>query len=275
MTHLIASILAAGGLALVIAAPEGACDSKESCDSAKACDSTKVADTTPVSDTTKACDSDKSCDTKTACDSDKGVTAVADASDDTQGDAKGACCALKGAEGSTTAVASTERQGASAYDTAAWPSHNTDLYAKDFQGKALPVSLGSETWLTEKVETQGKVVVLDFWATWCGPCRAASPILDKLQKGNKDSLAVLAIAGQRDPIENVRSYVNEHPVSYAHLYDEKQSVYKPFESRGIPLVVVMSTDGVVRWMGNPHEPDFIPAVEAVLKADPKIETAEG
>lgn len=160
---------------------------------------------------------------------------------------------------------------ADSYDTAAWPSHNTDLYANDFQGKSLPVALGSETWLTETVSTEGKVVVLDFWATWCPPCRAASPILDELQKDNPDSLAVLAISGQREEQSKVESYVEEHKVAYSHLFDEDQSVYKPFESKGIPLVVIISTDGIIRWIGNPHEEDFIPAVNKTLAADPAVQ----
>lgn len=160
---------------------------------------------------------------------------------------------------------------AESYNTAAWPSHNTDLYAKDFQGESLPVALGSETWLTKPVSTEGKVVVLDFWATWCPPCRAASPILDKLQKENPESLAVLAISGQREEQSKVESYVKEHKVAYSHLFDAEQSVYEPFESKGIPLVVVMSTDGTIRWIGNPHEEDFIPAVNATLAADPLLQ----
>ena len=140
-----------------------------------------------------------------------------------------------------------------AYEQAEWPATNTDLYANDLQGQSLPVALGSETWLTDEVDTEGKVVVLDFWATWCGPCIKASPILDELQKDNPETLAVLAISGQNDDESKVRAYVEDHEVSYAHLFDEDQSVYTPFESRGIPLVVVMSSDGVIRWMGNPFE----------------------
>jgi thiol-disulfide isomerase/thioredoxin len=160
---------------------------------------------------------------------------------------------------------------ADAYETAAWPAHNTDLYANDFQGKALPVALGSETWLSESVTTEGKVVVLDFWATWCPPCRAASPILDELQKDNADNLAVLAISGQREEQSKVESYVAEHEVSYAHLFDADQSVYAEFESKGIPLVVVISSDGIIRWIGNPHEEDFVPAVNQTLAADPAVQ----
>jgi len=159
-----------------------------------------------------------------------------------------------------------------AYASADWPAHNTgdSLYAKDFQGKSLPVALGKETWLSEQVKTEGKVLVLDFWATWCPPCVAASPILDKMQKDHKDDLAILAIGGQREDEDTVRSYMQEHKVAYSHLFDEDQSVFAPFESEGIPLVVVISTDGVVRWIGNPHDKNFKKAVAQTLKVDPLV-----
>ena len=161
---------------------------------------------------------------------------------------------------------------AAAYAAADWPTHNTgdSLYAKNFQGKPLPVALGTETWISKKVDTAGKVVVLDFWATWCPPCRAAMPILDQLQKDNHENLAVLAIGGQREDEDTVRSFVKEHKESISNLFDADQSVYSKFESKGIPLVVVMSTDGVIRWIGNPHDENFKKAVSQVISVDPMI-----
>ena len=154
----------------------------------------------------------------------------ADKGADKSADKSSMCCGAGDCEGC-------QEKKAKAYESAEWPAHNTDLYANDLQGKPLPVALGTETWLSDSVDTDGKVVVLDFWATWCPPCRAASPILDELQKENPDSLAVLAIAGQRDPQSDVQSYIDEHPVAYANLYSDDQAVYNEFESKGIPQVV--------------------------------------
>lgn len=164
-----------------------------------------------------------------------------------------------------------DRPEPSAYANANWPAHNRgELYAADNQGKALPVPLGNEKWLTEEVDTEGKVIMLDFWATWCGPCKQFSPIANKLQVKHKDKLAVLAIAGQNDPENKVQSYIDQHSVAYSHLYDANQSVYKSLNVRGIPHVVLLSTDGVIRWQGFPMGPGFEKALEQILDADPML-----
>lgn len=160
---------------------------------------------------------------------------------------------------------------AQAYNTANWPTHNTNLTSKDIQGQPLPVSYQNETWITEQVSTEGKVVVLEFWATWCPPCRAASPILSQLQKENQDSLAVLAISGRRESESVVRAYIQENPVSYTHIFDDDQNIFEPFESKRIPLAAIISSDGIIRWIGNPHDEAFLPAVNQTIAADPAVQ----
>jgi thiol-disulfide isomerase/thioredoxin len=185
---------------------------------------------------------------------------------------KDACCAL----GSAAAEPELPKIESAAYGNAAWPAQNSedDLYAKNLQGKTLPVALGNETILSKDMEMKdlkGKVVILDFWATWCGPCVAAAPKLAALQEAHAKDLMVVGIAGQREDESTVRAFIEKHDEPFMQLYDDKQTAFKPFESRGIPLVVVMSTDGVIRWMGNPHEDDFKTTVEQVIKADPMIQ----
>ena len=155
------------------------------------------------------------------------------------------------------------------YANVSWPAVNSGtIKGKNVQGKGLPVPLGSEEWITKPVELDGKVLVLDFWATWCGPCRRASPMLEEMQDKYTDQLAVLAISGQRDPEADVRKYVFSKRHSYSHLYDAKQSVYRELKITAIPHTVIMSTDGIVRWQGNPLSPAFKTALEQVIAVDP-------
>lgn len=185
-----------------------------------------------------------------------------------------------GSSGGSQTSSNTDRHGSEAspqdYAKAAWPATNSgSLNATDVQGRKLPTQLGGETWITERQDLTSKVVVLDFWATWCGPCRRAMPNLESLQKRYKQDLTVLGVGGQGEDLNTVKSYLASNRHEYGQLFDAKQSVYRSLSIRAIPHVVVMSTDGVVRWQGNPLDPSFEKALEQVLRVDPGLKPNEG
>ncbi|MEX0876936.1 MAG: TlpA family protein disulfide reductase [Phycisphaerales bacterium] len=159
-----------------------------------------------------------------------------------------------------------------AYAKADWPAHNSNkLSAKDYQGKQLPAALGNEEWLTEEKPLAGKVLVLDFWATWCGPCRAASPKLEEIQREFEGKVEVLAIGGSSDDEGKHRKYVIANKKAYSNLYDRNSTINNAMEVRGIPHTVVISTDGTIRWQGNPLSSEFKNIVKQVIEADPMLQ----
>lgn len=158
---------------------------------------------------------------------------------------------------------------AAAYTAAKWPAHNAgQLSARNMQGKPLPKPLGKEKYIGAKPDRAGKVTVIDFWATWCGPCREVMPSLDALQKANPDDLVVIGLSDE--PEATIKAYLKKHPHGYAQAVDPSRTLNSALAVRGIPHVVVISSDGVIRWQGHPGVPDFRKAVAECIAADPGV-----
>ena len=98
---------------------------------------------------------------------------------------------------------------------------------------------------------KGKVVLLDFWATWCAPCRAEMPMLQALHNQFRDrGFEVVGISVDDDPAEVVPDYIKQGGYNYTQLFsDEKvQEQYGPI--RGIPTFFLIDRDGVIRKRGT-------------------------
>jgi len=100
--------------------------------------------------------------------------------------------------------------------------------------------LNGKTWSLEQLK--GKVVLLNFWATWCPPCRKEMPDMDRLQARFKDKgLVVLAVSDEEPAV--VRKYISEHPYSFAVLLDPGRVVNDAYQVQGIPQTVIYNRDG--------------------------------
>ncbi len=114
---------------------------------------------------------------------------------------------------------------------------------------------------------RGQVVVLDFWATWCGPCRQSLPGLNAMYKELKEKgMAAFAVDLQegKETIQPVKAkLIPDVPV----LLDEKSDVAKLYGVSGIPQTVVIGKDGKVKkvFIGSGQEAKIKAAVEAALK----------
>ncbi len=151
------------------------------------------------------------------------------------------------------AGASDEGAGEAKADAEFPPISGSVGSARDVRGQRGP-AIVAEQWLTDAPETEGKVVLLAWWATWCGPCIAGVPKMNGWHDEFEGTLEVVAISGEEDT-GKVRRTVRERRMRYSVGVDTQRRSQRGDggpQNRSIPHAVVMSPDGVVRWQGNPH-----------------------
>jgi thiol-disulfide isomerase/thioredoxin len=114
---------------------------------------------------------------------------------------------------------------------------------------------------------KGKIILLNFWATWCGPCRAEIPSLVKLQEQYGKDLVILGVSVD-DPIEKLKPYANEMKMNYPVLVgngrDDVQDAYGPLW--GIPVSVFVDRDGKIakKHSGIASKDQFEREIKALL-----------
>lgn len=118
-----------------------------------------------------------------------------------------------------------------------------------FVGKAIPAfSMTSITGekLSDK-SLRGKVYVLDFWATWCGPCLEASPSMDRLQRKFKaQGVRVIGANVSESNPKAAKEYTKKHGYTYTvTMGSTNEKLAQALGARGIPLIMVVGKDGKV------------------------------
>ena len=135
-------------------------------------------------------------------------------------------------------------------------------------GKAAP-EISAKYWINTPPLTlaglRGKIVVVEFWATWCPPCRKSIPHLIELYKKYADK-GVAIIGLTNEPQEKVEPFVKELGMTYAVGGGSNSG--GAYGVTGIPTAFLVDTKGQVVWQGHPMQPDFEKAIEQQLKTSP-------
>ena len=119
---------------------------------------------------------------------------------------------------------------------------------------------------------QGRVVVLNFWATWCAPCRKEMPSLDALAGAMGPEVAVVAVATGRNPVPSLEACLAEAGVTRLPiLLDPRQALAREMGVIGLPVTVILDRKGqeVARLIGEAdwNAPDAHAVLAAVAVAD--------
>jgi thiol-disulfide isomerase/thioredoxin len=97
---------------------------------------------------------------------------------------------------------------------------------------------------------RGKKVILNFWATWCPPCRDEMPEMQKFYKDNKDHVEILAVNleySESKP-EKIKDFVSEYGLAFPIPLDEKNTIGKQFRAVSIPTSYFINEEGIITKM---------------------------
>jgi thiol-disulfide isomerase/thioredoxin len=118
---------------------------------------------------------------------------------------------------------------------------------------------------------KGKIILLNFWATWCGPCKVEIPDLVALQDAYRDKLVILGVLVQDEMNETIAPFAAEYKINYPLLdgngREDMETAYGPFW--GIPSSVIIGPDGniAMKHAGILPKEEFERELEALL---PKV-----
>jgi cytochrome c biogenesis protein CcmG, thiol:disulfide interchange protein DsbE len=124
----------------------------------------------------------------------------------------------------------------------------TSINARSFLHQSAPPIL-AEKWITSQPDVAGKFVLIDFWATWCGPCRESIPHLNALAAKYADKLVIVGLSDE--PEDAIKSMTSPK-IEYSIATDTQRRTLKTVEVRAIPHAILIDPRGIVRFEGMPH-----------------------
>ncbi len=131
-----------------------------------------------------------------------------------------------------------------------------DLASFNLEGK-LPDSL------------KGKIVIVDFWASWCLPCAKSFPALDEIQKKFGDRVVVLAV-NVDEKAANMEKFLAKHPISFTVVRDGSHKLVAVAEPETMPTSFILDGEGKVRFLhkgfhGDTTHKEYVSEIESLLK----------
>jgi thiol-disulfide isomerase/thioredoxin len=118
-------------------------------------------------------------------------------------------------------------------------------------------------------DLKGQIVLVNFWASWCGPCRQEMPILEQLnQKYHSKGVALIGVNVEPDSAA-ATAWLKATPVSFPILFDVDSKVSKLYEVQGMPNTVILDRKGVVRYIHRGYSPgaenEYLDQIRALIR----------
>lgn len=146
------------------------------------------------------------------------------------------------------------------------PSESHPLLGATAPAFEIPAAVGQGTLSPE--DNAGKVVIVDFWATWCDPCKQSFPFYQSLVDRYAGKVVVLAVSVDEEP-EAIADFVQETGVKFPVGWDEGQAVAHLYNPEKMPTSYIVDTNGVVSFVhagfADGEEAGITRDVESLLK----------
>ena len=129
--------------------------------------------------------------------------------------------------------------------------------ASDQRGNQL-IPFFVQEWITKQPQFNNKLLVIDFWATWCPPCRASIPHMNQTATKFASDVVCVGISDENKSAFDAgmaKNKLNVASFTYSLALDPSNKLSSFFQVKGIPSCAVVSSDGIVRWQGQPTELD--------------------
>ena len=134
----------------------------------------------------------------------------------------------------------------------------TTLASSGLEGRSAPdFALKSSTGENLRLsEYRGDVVMINFWATWCGPCRQEMPLLDELYTRYQRVGFNLLGVNIDDDSRRAMQMIDELGVNFPVLFDARKEVSKLYEVEAMPVTVIVDRNGNVRFVHHGYKPGY-------------------
>ena len=151
-----------------------------------------------------------------------------------------------------------------------WGTPNRPEGHVDLVGRKLP-ELDLVDWMNGELareDLEGKIVLIDFWATWCGPCIAGIPKMNELHEKYKDQgVVVLGICGSSSGQDRMEEIVEQHSLKFPTAKDHTETAAQKMSVRWWPTYALVDRNGIIRGVG--FNPDGVAkGLEALLEEQP-------
>jgi thiol-disulfide isomerase/thioredoxin len=118
---------------------------------------------------------------------------------------------------------------------------------------------------------KGQVVMLNFWASWCGPCRQEMPLLENIyKKYNKMGFTLIGVNVEPDSKE-AEGFLKQlqNPVSFPVIYDKDSTVSKAYDVQGMPSTVIIDRKGNIRVLHRGYKPgdenEYLDSIRSLVR----------